>query len=131
MFKFDAKTVVKEHVAKHKKVYRIGSYVVVAGVSILVYKKFYLPRPAAVQIINNVVPNIAPVFNNDNSSLVNLGGHTTKMVKRLSDDKIFEQVTDAAREAGCSVPKMSRHLNGHNPHVYEEVYKIIGVGTTG
>ena len=117
---------VKTHVKEHQKAYWVGSVVVVAGVTYILTRRLGPQTITVAPVFNNI-----PIFNNDNSSLVNLGGHTTKMVKRLSDGEIFEKVTEAAADAGCSVSKMSRHLNGHSPHLYDEVYKIIGVGTTG
>jgi hypothetical protein len=115
------------HVKKHKTAYLVGTLVVVTnGFTFLVMRQIGAQTISMSPVFNNV-----PIFNNDNSSLVNFGGHTTKFVKRLSDGKMWEKVTEAADEAGCGLPKMSRHLNGHSPHVYEEVYKIVGVGTTG
>ena len=113
---------VKAHIRQHRAAYWAGSLVVVAGVTYIV------TRQMTVRTIS-----VAPVFNNviNNDSSVNFGGHTTKLVKRLSDEKVWGTVTAAAEEAGCKVPKMSKHLNGKMPHVYGEQYKIIGIGTTG
>ncbi len=109
---------VKLHVKKNQKFY-VGF-----GAGALV---ILVVRRPSVRIVNTVTP----VFNNNNSNVVNLGGHMTKMVKRLSDGKMWETVTEAANEAGVSLSFMSRHLNGHEPDVYNEIYKIVGVGTTG
>lgn len=116
---------IKEHVKKHKTAYTIGSYVLVAGVAVYLTRNIYDEETPMQTLI------FSPVINNDNSSTVNFGGHSTKIVQRLSDGKTWPKVTEAAEEVGCGVSKMSRHLHGHNPHVYDEVYKIIGIGTTG
>lgn len=118
---------IKAHVKKHSTKYTVGTAIVVtAGVTYCVTRQFGVKTITVAPVFNNM-----PTFNNDNSSLVNFGGHMTKMVKRLSDGKMWETVTEAANEAGCSLSFMSRHLNGHEQNVYNEVYKIVGVGTTG
>lgn len=116
---------VKIHVKKHQMKYAVGTTtVVVSGITFLVTRQFGVRTITVAPVFNNVI-------NNDNSSTVHFGGHMTKMVKRLSDGKIWESVTEAVEEIGCSFDKMSRHLNGHKSHVDNEVYKLIGVGTTG
>lgn len=112
---------VKLHVKKHKMKYAVGSTIVV---TYLVTRQFGVRTVTIAPVFNNTAN---PTFNNT----VNLGGHMTKMVKRMSDGKMWETVTSAAAEAGSSVDLMSKHLNGHKPDVYGEVYKIVGVGTTG
>lgn len=107
---------VKLHVRRNKKLYvgiGIGAFVVMAT------------RRPTINVVNTATAN--PVFNNS----VNFGGHMTKMVKRMSDGAMWETVTEAAKEAGVSLSYMSRHLNGHESDVYNEVYKIVGIGTTG
>ena len=117
---------VKNHINEHKTEYWTGSLFMIAGVTYVVTRSFGIQTIYMAPVFNNM-----PTFNNNNSNLVNFGGHMTKMVKRLSDDKIFEKVTEAAADAGCSVAKMSQHLNGHKDHVNNEIYKIVGIGTTG
>jgi hypothetical protein len=113
---------VKRHLKENKKTYLIGAGCLAAG--------YFLRRPGTTAIINNVAPNIAPsiapVFNNVSS----FGGHMTKMVKRLSDGKMWETVTEAAAEEGFDLSRFSRHLNGHTEHLNGEIYAIIGIGTT-
>jgi len=117
---------VKNHINEHQAKYWTGSLVMVVGVTYIVTRSFGVQTIYVSPVFNNM-----PTFNNDNSSLVNFGGHMTKMVKRMSDGKIWEKVTEAASEAGVSTSFMSRHLNGHEPNVYNEIYKIVGIGTTG
>jgi hypothetical protein len=115
------------HIKRHKTAYLVGTTVVItAGITYFVTRRVVSQPITVAPVFNNM-----PTFNNDNSSLVNFGGHTTKMVERMSDGKIWKKITEAAMEEGCSVDKMSKHVNGHSPHVYGEVYKIVGVGTTG
>ena len=109
---------VKLHVKKNQKFYLgvgVGAFVIL------------VTRRPAINVVVSPLFNNTPVFNNS----VNFGGHMTKMVKRMSDGAMWETVTEAAKEAGVSLSFMSRHLNGHEPHVYNEVYKIVGIGTTG
>lgn len=114
--------VAKEWTKKNWKPFVAGA--AVAGITVFVLRG----RSAPTQIITNVTP----VFNNDNSSsVVNFGGRMTKIVKRVSDGKVWEKVTEAAEEAGTSASFMSRHLHGHKPDVFGEEYRIIGIATTG
>jgi|KBSMisStaDraftv2_1062788.scaffolds.fasta_scaffold374656_1 hypothetical protein len=115
---------VKNHISEHKAEYWVGSIVVVAGATYFVTRRVMTPQISAAPVFYNTV---APTFNNT----VNLGGPMTKMVKRMSDGKMWETVTEAAKEAGCTLSKMSQHLNGHKEHVNGEIYKIVGVGTRG
>lgn len=114
---------IQAHVEQHKTAYLVGISI---AATYIVTRTVCVSSISVAPVINNM-----PTFNNDNSSLVNFGGHMTKIVKRMSDGKMWESVTEAAAEEGCTLSKMSRHLNGHNPHVYGEVYQLIGVGTTG
>ena len=116
---------VKAHFVRNKVAYSVGAGFVLTGVA------FYF----GVRVGSNMI-SVSPVFNNSlpltmTTRVLCFGGHTT-LVKRLSDGKVWETVTEAASDAGCGVSLMSKHLNGHDkPHIYNEVYKIVGVGTTG
>lgn len=115
---------IKQHVKDNQVAYISG----VGGVTVGALGVLLLTR-SPMQFTNNVAPVIAPVFNNDNSSVVNLGGPMTKMVKCLETGEIWEKVTYAAEDAGVTLHKMSQHLNGHKDHVNDLHYKIIGLGT--
>lgn len=114
---------IQAHVEQHKTAYLVGISI---AATYIVTRTVCVSSISVAPVINNM-----PTFNNDNSSLVNFGGHTTKIVQRLSDGKTWAKVTDAANEAGVSVSYMSRHLNGKESNVYNDIYKIIGIGTTG
>jgi hypothetical protein len=121
----------KAHLHENKKAYIAGSSGLIAGLLIGGAFRF--------KIINNVTPVIAPVFNNDNSTSIQLAGHCTKIVQRLSDMEIFEQAGDAAYEIaekhGITYDRarwmLSRHLNNKLPDVFGETYKTLALGTTG
>jgi hypothetical protein len=116
---------VKKHVGEHKVAYSCAATgVVVAIVTVLVMRG----RPS---FSVSVAPVIAPVFNNNNSSSVNLGGYAHKLVQCDETKEIWPTVTDAAKAAGVATSVMSRCLNGHKEHIYGNHYKIIGVGTLG
>lgn len=107
----------------------------------------YFQRPIEVTvdfkpIINNTPifnNTIAPVMKNIIKNTVNNGGHCTKVVKRLSDDQLFEKAKDAALDLaqrnGVSYETartvLSKHLNGHIPDAYGEIFRIVAVSTTG
>lgn len=124
---------VRLHVEKHQVVYASG----VTGLVCIFGTRAFARPTQIINIVEQATPVIAPVinnspvFNNDNSSLVNFGGHMTKMVKRLSDGKIWETVTEAAGDEGFDMTRFSRHLNGHTEHLNGEIYTIVGIGTTG
>lgn len=117
---------IKSHIQDHRTAYWAGSLVVIAGATYIVTRRFGVQTISVAPVFNNM-----PTFNNDNSSLVNFGGHMTKMVERASDGKIWKTVTEAAEANNAPLSLMSRHLNGHKPNVYGEAFKIVGVGTTG
>jgi len=121
---------IKTHVREKKASYISGA----AGIGIGAVAVLVLRKPT---IINSVAPVISPVFNNDNSSVVNYGGHATKIVQRLSDKEIWASASDAARDIAeqQGVPYetartlLSRQCNGWISDVYGERYKFIGQST--
>jgi hypothetical protein len=139
---------VHQHFVKHQTVYACGATAVVSVVSTRMFG-----RPTV--IVQNVmdktsdaaaqIPQIinTPVFNNmpviDITNTINNAGHLHKIVQRLADGEIFEKAGDAAMDIaerhdityGTARWMLSKHLNGSKDDVYGEVYKIIGVGTTG
>ena len=91
---------IKNHISENRVVYiTAGVSFVLGGLSVLVLKS----RPT--QIINNVAPVIAPIFNNTNN--VTLGGYAHKVVKCLETGQIWESVTKAAEDVGATVPVLS------------------------
>lgn len=136
---------VKQHVEKYQVVYATvgGSAITLVAVKLFGRPQVIVKGASDIPaMINNTVApviNNAPIFNNDNSSVVNFGGHLTKIVKRIEDDTIWEKVKEAAEaiaeEEGVPFERahwlLSRHLNGHIPNVYGVEYKSIGISTTG
>ena len=106
----------------------MGAYMVLSTA-----RQLLIGHPDPSQITNT----IAPIFNNDNSSVVNFGGTVSKIVKCVETGQTWEKVTEAAAGAkdGIGVPLsvMSKHLNEYPG--YEDVgnlhYKIIGISTQG
>lgn len=115
---------IKAHLQENKNAYLAAG----GGVAVGTLGMFLL-KQNPLQVVNTI--NNTPVFNNDNSSIVNFGGHMTKMVERTSDGKIWKSVTEAAADEGYELTRMSRHLNGHIPHINGVKYRIAGMGTTG
>lgn len=69
----------------------------------------------------------APIFNNDNSSAVNLGGHAQKIVQKDSTGETWLSNKAAAEAEGVSPHTMSMHTNGHTEDIYGETYSIVGL----
>ncbi|MET0786259.1 MAG: hypothetical protein ABWY25_06095 [Paenisporosarcina sp.] len=111
---------VKEHFKKHKINYAIG--ISCLGLGIFVGVKI---NSSSTKIVNNIMP----VFNN--TANINFGGYSHKIVQCLNTDEIWLTVKSAAQAAGVETSRMSRHLNGHIPHINGKQYAIVGVGTLG
>ena len=114
----------KEHVENHK-----SAYVLAGGVGLVATGLVVGRALGRTQIVNTVSPTIAPVMNN--TSNVNFGGYSTKIVKCLETGQLWESVKDAAEAAGVNAVNMSRHINGHTPEVKGLHYVIVGMGTAG
>src|SRR5690625_2902966 len=128
---------VKGHFKKHKVKYIVGGACLVVGGTVGYYvgKHYYggimdvitKVEPTNVAIGKDInIENKTDITNNVTN--VNMGGHVRKLVRRLSDGKIFASVTEAASEAGVSPSTMSNHLNGRESHVKGESYEIAGLG---
>jgi hypothetical protein len=111
---------IKTHFQENKKVYVAGGVCLVVGIVATLLVSRQAPTT---QIINT----ISPVFNNNNANVVTLGGYAHKIVKCNETGEIWETVTSAAKAVGVDVGKMSKHLNGHKPHVNGSTYSIIGL----
>lgn len=133
---------VKLHFRKHKTKYLMGtSVVIVGGVSFYIGRKYQDKLSSiGMNVINDISPtNIAigkdilidnrTEITNNVTNTVNMGGHVRKIVKRLSDNKLYSSVQEAAEDAGVSQSTMSNHLNGKLNHVRGEYYEIAGIGT--
>jgi hypothetical protein len=120
-----------EHVVKYQVVYATigGSAVTLVAVKLFGKPQVIVKGDSGLPMVinNTVAPVIAPVMSNT----VNNGGHLTKMVKRLSDGAIWETVTEAAEANDIPLTVLSRHINGHKPDAHGEIFKIVGIGTTG
>ncbi len=116
---------IKLHVETNKELYIVGASCLYAG--------YTFGNHRSTHIVNSPIisPVISPVFNNDNSSIVNFGGHMTKIVKCLETGEVWEKVTEAADAVNAPVSVMSKHLNGHKDHLDGLHYQIIGVSTAG
>ena len=108
---------IKTHFRENQKFYKgvgLGALLVLA----------FHHRP--VQIINTV----APVFHNNNSSKVLMGGTLSKVIRNNTTGEIWKSITATAEAAGVPLSVMSKHLNGYPG--YEDIkgltYSIIGVG---
>ena len=129
---------VKGHFKKHKVKYIVGGTCLVAGGTVGYYvSKHY--QGVNMNVISKVEPTNVAIgkditINNktditNNVTNVNMGGHARKIVRRVSDGKLFGSVQEAAGEAKVSTAAMSNHLNGRLKHVKGEHYSIEGLAT--
>ena len=129
---------VKGHFKKHKVKYIVGGACIVVGGTVGYYVgKHY--HGVNMNVISKVEPTNVAIGKDinienktditNNVTNVNMGGHVKKLVRRLSDGKIFGSVTEAAEDAGVAQSTMSNHLNGRDSHVKGESYEIAGLGT--
>lgn len=136
-------TKIKTHLKKHKEAYIVGGVGLTVGVGVGYYlhSRLGVEVPTvSMDVINTVAPKSTIVgrdntINNDIditnniTNVVNMGGHVRKIVKRVSDGKLFGSVKEAANDAGVLQPVMSKHLNGKCEHIMGEQYVIEGLAT--
>src|SRR5690625_753647 len=129
---------VKGHFKKHKVKYIVGGACLVVGGTVGYYvgKHYYggimdvitKVEPTNVAIGKDInIENKTDITNNVTN--VNMGGHVRKLVRRLSDGKLFGSVNEAASEAGVPQPLMSNHLNGRKDNINGDTYEIAGLST--
>src|SRR5690625_2750773 len=127
---------VKGHFKKHKAKYIVGGACLVVGgtVGYYVSKHYYggimdvitKVEPTNVAIGKDInIENKTDITNNVTN--VNMGGHVRKIVRRVSDGKLFGSVNEAASEAGVNKSAMSSHLNGKRDSINGESYVIEGL----
>lgn len=114
---------IKKHITDNKVTYIVGvGCTVVTGVVVYVI----MAKTRSPQIVNNVAPIIAPVFNN--TATVNFGGYSHKVVKCVETGQIWETVKDAADTLGTTPSTLSKVLNGHTEDFAGKHYLIIALG---
>ena len=129
---------VKGHFKKHKGKYIVGGTCLVVGGAVGYYvSKHY--HGVSMDVISKVEPTNVAIGKDitienktnitNNVTNVNMGGHVSKIVRRLSDGKLFGSVNEAAIEAGVPQPLMSNHLNGRKENINGDIYEIAGLST--
>ena len=130
---------VKGHFKKHKGKYIVGGTCLVVGGAVGYYvSKHY--HGVSMDVISKVEPTNVAIGKDitienkteitNNVTNVNMGGHVRKIVRRLSDGKLFGSVNEAASEAGVNKSAMSSHLNGKRDFINGESYVIEGLATS-
>lgn len=130
---------VKDHFKKHKVKYIVGGTCLVVGGTVGYYvSKHY--HGVSMDVISKVEPTNVAIGKDitienkteitNNVTNVNMGGHVRKIVRRLSDGKLFGSVNEAASEAGVNKSAMSSHLNGKRDFINGESYVIEGLATS-
>ena len=130
---------VKGHFKKHKVKYIVGGACLVVGGTVGYYvSKYY--HGVSMDVISKVEPTNVAIGKDinienktditNNVTNVNMGGHVRKIVRRVSDGKLFGSVNEAASEAGVNKSAMSSHLNGKRDFINGEAYVIEGLATS-
>ena len=130
---------VKGHFKKHKVKYIVGGSCLVVGGAVGYYvSKHY--HGVSMDVISKVEPTNVAIGKDitienkteitNNVTNVNMGGHVRKIVRRVSDGKLFGSVNEAASEAGVNKSAMSSHLNGKREFINGESYVIEGLATS-
>ena len=124
---------VRGHFKRNKDKYIVGGACLLVGgtVGYYVSKHFH---GVSMDVISKVEPTNVAIGKDitienktnitNNVTNVNMGGHVKKIVRRLSDGKLYGSVQEAAIEAGVSQPLMSNHLNGRMGHISGDKYEI-------
>lgn len=134
----------KSHFKKHKVKYIVGGSIVTAGgLGYYVGRRCQLIGALKLSMdVNNHVAPTTTIMGKDNtvnnkteitnnvSHIVNMGGRVKKLVKRVSDGRIFESVGEAAEAAGVDKSIMSKHINGHSNDIYGEKFTIVGLSAS-
>lgn len=134
------KSKIKAHLRRHKNAYiLVGTSISVAGITYLVMRTRMptasqsgplaeLPRSTK-ELSGSYFSAGNDMVNVGNVTHVNFGGYSHKLIRCNSTGEIWESVSEAAADLGVDRSTLSRHINGHVPHVHGETYSIIGVGT--
>ena len=130
---------IKEHFRRNADRYIVGvsTGVVIAGITYIIMRSCTplhsngalspLHSNGQGQSFNISAGN--DVSNVGNVTHVNFGGHTHKLVRDNSTGKVWETVGEAATDIDVNRVTLSRHLNGHIPHIKGKTYSIAGIGT--
>ena len=119
MSKFDK---VKTHVQTHKTVYIVGAVCLTVGV----LGGVALVRTGDISVIgdNNQVVGKAKTVNQVVVELIERST-PSKPVHLVGTNLYFNSLSEAARETGHSLSRLSRHVNGHLPDLNGDVFKLL------
>jgi hypothetical protein len=138
----DVKLTIKEQIEQYLKERTIKQHIkdnqiAIVGLGIVIVSVFSAvkrgPQIHNAPVFNNI---IAPVFNNNNSSMVNFGGPMYKIVKDIDTGQIWEKMKYLADEIAkehdikpeSAMAMVSKQVNGHSDHLYGHRYAIVGMG---
>lgn len=105
---------IKEHVARHKTAYLIGSFVVVAGITYLVVRKMTSGQDNVTVRSFNILSNHPSIVTMIES---NRQGPPSWVVRCLDTGEWFSSQRAAALANGIYESHLSQHLNGLQDHV--------------
>lgn len=58
-------------------------------------------------------------------------GRLSKVIRNNTTGELWTSIAAAANNAGVHPSTMSRHVNGHTPHVRYHTYEVVGTIDTG
>ena len=116
---------IKTHVQENKKYYIVGATCLTVGVAA---GAIFLGQKDVINIAvegsnNDVIGKVRTV----NKTVIEFVEHSTpsKPVHLVGTNLYFNSLSEAARETGHSLSKISRQVNGHIPDVNGDVFKIL------
>ena len=116
---------VKTHVQENKKYYVVGATCLTVGVAA---GAIFLGQQDVIHIAvkgsnNDIIGKARTV----NKTVIELVERSTpsKPVHLVGTNLYFNSLSEAARETGHSLSKISRQVNGHIPDVNGDVFKIL------
>lgn len=111
---------VKTHIQENKHWYFLGTGIIIGGIAVAIVRS-----TPDVQISQKVIQ--IGVRNKANPVIINLIERSTasKPVWLVGTDRYFSSISEAARETGHSLQKISRQINNHIPDVDGDKFQLL------
>lgn len=120
---------VKAHVGRHQKAYTIGTYVVVAGVTVVVTRGMILRQVVTVDGVRVAIRPVALFAKQTVITIIQLdrSGPLSWVIRCVETGEEFMSQHAAAVAKGISETNLSKHLNGFQEHAGGLHFERIGL----